>query len=480
MSGVSVPLHSMEGAGGSSDSVGAPSPPHSHRARTPTENSTKFFKNNFFSGRVVDLLNQRKPKKHDHEKGLVEENTEVDIYYFSHERLERKSTSNVDEVTSVPPEWAQVVWINIDGINEKLLRKLSLDFNLHPLAVEDVVEIAHRPKVDLFGDTLFLITSIISKISRGGRSMLETEQVSFFLIGKTLITIQQGLPGDVWESVRTSIVDQDSIIRQSDSGFLLYALLSGIVDTCKPILDELDDGLEDLEVAMMDKPSHNLNKMVYAVKRHQITLRSILMPTRKILQKLMPDEAAAAAGDDNTSSSSGMNTMRSTPARGINHSANIKKDSGHILSSVTQTYFRDLLGVLTHLCDQLDSQKEVVASLSSLYSDHQAQRQGTASYAIAIVSVFFLPLTFVAGVYGMNFSYMPELLWHLGYLYVWMIFLGIVLAEVIIFWAVGWLEFRVSRRIANWFGKKDNHRRLPRKLSMGNSLIALETDSVEM
>lgn len=439
------------------------------RGELPREEK-KFRNSNLFTSRVLDLLRERQQPT---EAQPSAPDAEVELYYFSPEKLEHKKTTNLDDIIAEHPDWASVVWINVDGISEKVLRKLALEFSLHPIAVEDVVEIQHRPKLDFFGDTLFLITSIISKGSAAGKSTLETEQVSFFLIGKTLITIQQGLPGDVWETVRDDIADQESLVRQGDGSFLLYALLTGIVDTCKPIVDELDDALEDLEVLMMEKPSNNLNKMVYAVKRHQITLRSILLPTRKIMHKILPSEEGGS-GENET---------------GLHHSAGVlphksmravhthKKPTAQIISPLAAPYFRDLYGVLNTLCEQIESQKEVVSSLGSLYTEHQALRQGTASYAIAIVSVFFLPLTFIAGVYGMNFVNIPELSWDLGYLYVWMVFLGIVLFEIVIFWGVGWIEFKFTKRVRKLVRKAQHPINKPRKkYSTSNSLIPLDMD----
>lgn len=390
----------------------------------------------------------------------------IEVYYYSADKVEKHPSVSLHDINPILPEWATNMWINIEGIDEIIIHKIATTFHLHPLAIEDVIETDSRPKLDWYENSLFLVTHIVTTGDVDPRTnlfSLLTEQVSFFLIGNTLITIQEGLPGDIWQSVRNGLEIPGSSLRRGDAAFLLYVLLVGMIDTCDPIIDDLGELLEDLEMEMLSRPTKRMNRLVYLVKRHLMTLRTTLLPTRKIIQKLIDGtvtEDTPHIDPHNTVSSEGELNMSKRVRR--------PKQSHHTLSQGTITYFRDLLSELTEMSEKLEHQRELSNSLSGLYAEHQAQTQGDVSYAIALVSVFFLPLTFVAGVYGMNFEIMPELTWNLGYLYVWMIFIGIVLFEMGLFWKVGWITFgsRIDRLLSCKNGPRKKVKKMKNTLSV--------------
>jgi len=349
------------------------------------------------------------------------------VITYNDKQLETKESVSLHELTNTIPEWATVHWINIEGVDADTLKILKTLFDLHPLAVEDVGELHNKPKLAWYNNTLFLLTSIIR--ANDPQAALTLEQISFFVIGKLVLTIQAGTPGDVFNPIRTQLTNPKAKLRHSDAMFLLYALLDSLVDECQSLVNAVDDTLADIEMKLLTKPARELNKNIYGCKRKIVVMRSVLVPTRRMIGTLLTNhhrrEKYTFINANILDSSDASLSDNEEP-----HSA--------ILQNTT-TYFRDIFDLLTQLNETLDHQRDTSNSLSALYAEHQAHRQEKVSYVIAIVSAFFLPLTFVAGVYGMNFHYMPELYWHYGYLFVWLVFISIVIGLIIAFWCKGYI-----------------------------------------
>ncbi|HPS78463.1 MAG TPA: CorA family divalent cation transporter, partial [Thermoanaerobaculaceae bacterium] len=205
---------------------------------------------------------------------------------YCSEQAQVQDVTDVDAfVAAHRPEWTQVRWINVDGLSDlTVVQALAIKYDLHPLAVEDVLHLSQRPKVDAYDSAtehqarLFIIVRMLQLVA----DRLESEQVSIFLGHKTVLTFQEA-PGDVWEPIRMRLRSKGSRIRQNDASFLAYALIDAIVDHCFPILEHYGDRLEELENSILERPTSSVIAQVHTLKRELLLLRRALWPMREVV-----------------------------------------------------------------------------------------------------------------------------------------------------------------------------------------------------
>jgi magnesium transporter len=277
---------------------------------------------------------------------------------------------------------AKINWINIDGLGSAdLLRKLSERFSIHPLALEDVLNTTQRPKVERYAEQYFIISEMIypEKDRR-----IAVEQLSMFLGEAYVITLQEECGHDVFEAVRARLRSGRGYARKMKADYLAYALLDATVDQFFPILETVGDSIEDIEEELLRKPTKETLKKLYEGKRLLMQLRRAAWPQREIFSTLMRD------------------------------------DTG-IVSPETQVFLRDCYDHTTQIIDILESFRDLAAGLMDVYLSSLGFRTNEIMRILTVFSVFFMPLTFIAGVYGMNFDpdvspfNMPELKWYYGY-----------------------------------------------------------------
>ncbi|MGH8048805.1 MAG: magnesium/cobalt transporter CorA [Chthoniobacterales bacterium] len=281
---------------------------------------------------------------------------------------------------------AKVNWINIDGLHDlELLRKLAERFAIHPLALEDVLNTSQRPKVEPYDDNIFIVSEMA--YFEEGEKSLAFEQVSLFLGDAFLLTFQEEKGRDAFELVRKRLRAGRGFARQRKADYLAYALLDAIVDHFFPILESLGDAIEEIEEELLEHPTKATLRRLYEGKRLLVQLRRASWPHREIVNALMRDE------------------------------------SGRVTKETT-VFLRDCYDHITQIIDIIESYRDISAGLMDVYLSSLGFRTNEIMRVLTIVSTFFIPLTFVAGVYGMNFNTdspwnMPELHWKYGYLYFW-------------------------------------------------------------
>jgi magnesium transporter len=317
----------------------------------------------------------------------------------------------VEEVRSLPdfiaghrPDWSLVRWINVDGLSDlAVMRALAEKYRLHPLAIEDVLHVPQRPKVQAYGGDgdyqarLFVIVREI-ELREGA---LHTEQASIFVGHKTVLTFQE-TPGDVWDPVRQRIRTAGSQIRRADASFLAYSLIDAIVDEAFPILEQFGDRLEELEDTVLQRPSPETLQEIHRVKRELLLLRRAMWPMREVLQKM-------------------------------------QREPHECFSDITRTYVRDVYDHAVQIIDIVETYRELASGLTETYMSAISNRMNEIMKVLTIMGTIFIPLTFLAGVYGMNFRHFPELDWPYAYPLFWTICLGTVVGMVIWFRRRGWL-----------------------------------------
>lgn len=305
------------------------------------------------------------------------------IQYGGGEFTERQFDSADSLLEAFRP--GMVNWINIDGLGDiPLLEKVAGHFGIHALAIEDVLNTAQRPKIERFGDHFFIVSEMVY-FDRDGE--LCFEQLSMFLGPGFLLTIQEEPGHDVFEMVRGRLRTGNGYARRMGADYLAYALLDAVVDHLFPVLEQVGDSIEDVEEELLESPRRESLKRLYGSKRLLVALRRAAWPHREIFNVMMRD------------------------------------DTGLVVPE-TQVFLRDCYDHVTQIIDVIESYRDLGAGLMDLYLTSLGFRTNEIIRVLTIVSVFFIPLTFLAGVYGMNFDTsrplnMPELRWPFGYIWFW-------------------------------------------------------------
>lgn len=328
----------------------------------------------------------------------------ITLIQYDEESILEADFDSLDELLAkFDPQ--KVNWIDIDGLNDvQLMRKLGEHFNIHVLALEDVLNTTQRPKVEHFPDHFFIVSEMIYF---GEKDELSIEQLSMFLGEGYLITLQEECGHDVFETVRARLRAGRGFARKMKADYLAYALLDATVDHIFPVLEVVGDSIEAVEEELLDKPTRASLRKLYESKRVLLQLRRAAWPQREIFNTLIRD------------------------------------DTG-LVRRETQVFLRDCYDHTTQIIDMIESYRDLTAGLMDLYLSSLGFRTNEIMRVLTIVSVIFIPLTFLAGVYGMNFNTdmkwnMPELRWPFGYVYFWCVCIVIVSGMLFFFKRKKWL-----------------------------------------
>ena len=304
---------------------------------------------------------------------------------YSHDQALVREVQDLDGfIREHRPEWSGVRWINVDGLADLgVIRALAEKYHLHPLAIEDLLHVPQRPKVDAYqadGDLQARLLIIVRMIEmKNGH--LYSEQISLFVGHKTLLTFQES-PGDIWDPIRQRIKTTGSRIRSSDASFLAYSLLDAIVDHCFPILESFGDRLEELEDRVLSGPTHQTIQEIHRLKRDLLLLRRAVWPMREVVSRL-------------------------------------QREPHECFSDITRTYMRDVYDHAVQIIDIIETYREVATGLTETYMTAMSNRMNEIMKVLTVIGTIFIPLTFLAGVYGMNFRHLPELEWAWAYPAFW-------------------------------------------------------------
>jgi magnesium transporter len=318
------------------------------------------------------LVTERRPRE---PAGLIQPIAGVQVTCIDYCR-DRYTTEEVSDVAGFlarhRPPWSEVRWIHIAGPCDRVLVRLFADkYELHPLAIEDVLNLDQRPKAEDFPFSedhpgrLFIIARAVARKA----DHVETEQISFFLGRKTLVSFEENEP-DLLRAVESRIQDKNSRLRQHDVSFLLYCMIDHLVDGFFPILEEISANLDGIESAVLDDNRQNVLPDIYRFRRDLSLLRRVAWPMRELIFKL-------------------------------------HRESHVCLSETTGTYLRDVYDHLVQVQDLLETYREFADSLTQTYMSLVSNRMNDIMKTLTIVSSIFVPLTFLAGVYGMNMP-IPE------------------------------------------------------------------------
>ena len=269
-----------------------------------------------------------------------------------------------------------ISWYTIDGVhNTETLRVIGENFQLHPLVVEDIANTAQRPKIEDFDNYIFIAMKMITFDSEAKELVAEHVSIIF---GKSFVLAFLEDEGDVFEPIRARIQAGKGKIRKLGADYLAYALMDAVIDNYFEVLEDIGEQIEEVEDEVVHAPSAKTLHTVHSLKRELIFLRRAVWPMREIANSLLRDES-------------------------------------DLVSPETRIYLRDLYDHTVHVIDTVETLRDIVAGMLDVYLSSVSNKLNQVMKVLTVMSSVFIPLTFVAGVYGMNFQYMPELQWRYGY-----------------------------------------------------------------
>jgi magnesium transporter len=293
-----------------------------------------------------------------------------------------------------------VSWVNVEGVHDVgVIRRLGDFHKFHPLVLEDIVNTVQRPKIEDYGDYLFIVLRML-RLSENNE--FSSEQLSIILGADYLFTFQEGIEGDVFDTVRDRLRNTKGKIRGMGADYLAYALIDAIVDSYFSVLEGLGERIVNVEEDLALTPDRATLQVINEMRKEIIFLRKAVWPLREAISFLERGDSA-------------------------------------LLSDATKLYFRDVYDHTVQVIDTVETYRDLLSGMLDLYLSSISNRTNEVMKFLTVVGTIFLPLTFLVGVYGMNFKQMPELEWRYGYYVLWGIMIALSLGMVIYFRRKRWL-----------------------------------------
>ena len=289
-----------------------------------------------------------------------------------------------------------VSWINIDGLQSiETIEKVGKHFDLHQLILEDILNTDQRPKCENYEKCLFIVLKMLRYDDKS--KSIYSEQVSLILGQNFVISFQEDV-GDVFDQIRDRIRSNKGKIRKMAADYLAYALMDAIVDNYFLILEKIGERIESIEEELISDPSSETVRMIHAIKGELIFLRRSVWPLRELIN-------------------------------------NLQKTESSLINNSTGPYLRDIYDHTIQVMDTVESFRDMVSGMLDIYLSSISNRMNAVMKVLTIIATIFIPLTFIAGVYGMNFKFMPELEWRFGY-FVVLGFMTAVAVTMLIFFKI--------------------------------------------
>jgi len=293
-----------------------------------------------------------------------------------------------------------VTWINVNGIHQpEIVKQLGDYFGMHPLVLEDILNIDQRPKTEDFGNYVFTVLKMLYHDSRSGEIVVE--QVSLILAPNFVISFQER-EGDVFDQIRDRIRNNKGRIRKMGTDYLAYALMDAIVDGYFVIMEKIGEKVEHLEEKLVTDPKPETLHSIHNLKRDLIFLRKSVWPLREVISSL-------------------------------------ERGESQLIKDSTKIYLRDVYDHTIQVIDTVETLRDMVSGMLDIYLSSVSNKMNEVMKVLTIIATIFIPLTFIAGIYGMNFKFMPELEWNIGYPLVLVLMLVLSISMLFYFRRKKWL-----------------------------------------
>jgi len=313
------------------------------------------------------------------------EEVRITLIDYDENRVEEKTDSTVEACLPFKA-LPTVTWINVTGIHDiNVIREFGEAFDIHPLVLEDIVHTGQRPKVEDLGGYLYIVLKML--VSGNSENDFDAEQVSLIL-GSNFVLSFQEKEGDVFDSVRDRIKKGKGRIRKAGSDYLVYRLIDAIVDNYFGVLEAVGEKVEKIEENVLAKSNPSTLKQIQDTKRKMIILRKFVWPLREAISSLERGESP-------------------------------------LIGEGVRPYLRDVYDHTIQVIETVETFRDTISGTLDIYLSSVSNRMNEVMKVLTIIATIFIPLTFIVGVYGMNFKYMPELEWKWGYLAIWIVMIAL-------------------------------------------------------
>jgi magnesium transporter len=323
--------------------------------------------------------------------------TLIHLIQYHEQNVVEKDIQNIENLPDYITD-STVTWIDVCGLHDvSLIEDIGAKFSIHPLVLEDILHLSQRPKMEEFDSYIFFVLRMFYFEEQN----IVEEQISIILGDHYVITFQEK-PGDIFDPIRERIRSRKFKITKSKSDYLAYSIIDAIVDNYFVILEELGDRVELVEDELLMNPSRENLHEIHNLKRKMIALRRSVWPLREVINKLDRSESS-------------------------------------LIKKTTRIYVRDVYDHTIQVIDAIENYRDILSGMLDTYLSSLSNRMNEVMKVLTIIATIFIPITFIAGVYGMNFEYMPELKWRFGYFLVWGVMIVVTVIMLIYFKRKKWL-----------------------------------------
>ncbi|MDA3899722.1 MAG: magnesium/cobalt transporter CorA [Spirochaetes bacterium] len=324
----------------------------------------------------------------------------VTIINYTEDSVEVHSPDGIASAIELTKQLSGIIWINIDGLHDvEIIESLCSHFGIHKLTIEDILSVNQRPKLEEHSENLHIVLKMLNTDSND--HSIDIEQVSFLYMKNILITFQEK-SGDVFESVRNRINDNKGYIRKRGADYLLYALIDSIVDRYFFILETIGEKLDELETDLLENPDKNSLNDLHRSRKEMLSIRRAVYPARDVI-------------------------------------SNLSRIDETLISAEMGIFLRDLYDHTVRVIETIELFRDTTSGLLDLYMNSVSNKMNEIMKTLTIIATIFIPLTFIVGVYGMNFANMPELNWKYAYFGIWGIMVAVFIAMLIYFRRKHWI-----------------------------------------
>lgn len=302
--------------------------------------------------------------------------TKITLLDYDQNNFQEKEIKNLEECFPYRDS-PTVTWINVDGIHDvNLIQKIDQHFGIHPLVLEDIVNTTQRPKIEDFGENIYIVLKMLYFDAKGGGVI--SEQVSVILGQNYVISFQETEGFDVFNTIRERIRNNKGRVRKAGADYLAYCLLDCIVDYYFIILEKLDEKIEKLEEELVQAARQEIPQEIHLLKRDMIFLLKQIWPLREVI-------------------------------------SNFQHTETRLVRKSTAIYLRNVYDHAAQVIDTIETFRDILFGMYHLYVSNLSNKMNEVMKVLTVIATVFIPLNFIASVYGMNFKYMPELEWRWGY-----------------------------------------------------------------
>jgi len=327
------------------------------------------------------------------------EAVKLEVINYDEHHFERRELSTVDEALAFRDK-PTISWLNVTGLHDPaVVKTLGEQYGIHALILEDILHTDQRPKVEFTDTSIYIVMRMLTYDAHTHE--VTSEQISLFMVGTTVITFQER-GGDDFDPLRQRLEKDIGKARRSGADYLAYTLMDIIVDHYFLVLESIGEEIESLERDVLENPDHRMVERIQRMKRELIFLRKATWPLREVISGLTRDESP-------------------------------------LIHAGTIPYLRDVYDHIVQVIDMVETFRDMVSGLLDIYLSSVSNRMNEIMKVLTIIATIFIPLTFLVGVYGMNFKVMPELDWRWGYPLLWLVMITAIVSMLAFFRRKRWL-----------------------------------------